>query len=211
MPSFSTLAFFAAASLALTLIPGPAVLYIVTRSISQGRRAGLVSMLGVQAGGLVHVTAAALGLSALLASSATAFSIVKYAGAVYLVWLGIQKLRGEADGNAFSGELPVRSQAHLFRQGLIVNVLNPKTAIFFLAFLPQFIDRDAGSIPLQVTALGLCFVAVAFVSDGVYALLAGSAAERLRGSSAVQRRLDRSSGVIMIGLGAVAALTGHRD
>ena len=209
MPSPSTLALFAAASLALTLIPGPAVIYIVTRSITQGRRAGFVSMLGVQAGGLVHVTAAALGLSALLASSATAFSIVKYAGAAYLIWIGVQKLRTAGQQSAFAGDLPIRSQAHLFRQGLIVNVLNPKTAIFFLAFLPQFVDRDAGSIPLQVTALGLCFVSVAFVSDGCYALLAGTAAERLRGSLTMQRRLDRTSGSIMIGLGAVAALTGR--
>ena len=209
MPSLSTLAIFAAASLALTLIPGPAVLYIVTRSVAQGRRAGVISMLGVQTGGLVHVTAAALGLSALLASSATAFSVVKYAGAAYLCWLGVQKLRG-ADPAGFSDELPQRSQAHLFRQGLIVNVLNPKTAIFFLAFLPQFIDRSAGAIPLQVTVLGLVFVTVAFFSDGAYALLAGAVAERLRGSSTMQRRLDRVSGTIMIGLGAVAALTGHR-
>ena len=208
MPDLSTLALFAAASFALIVVPGPSVVYIVSRSIAQGRRAGLVSMLGVQAGALVHVTAAALGISALLASSAEAFTVVKFAGAAYLVWLGIGKLLNPADGT--EDEAAPRSRAHLFRQGFIVNVLNPKTAIFFLAFLPQFVNPDAGAIPLQITVIGLTFGAIAFVSDGSYALLAGTAAERIRRSSSARRRLDRMSGAIMIGLGAVAALTGER-
>ncbi len=208
MPSASTLAVFAAASFALIVVPGPSVLYIVGASISQGRRAGLTSMLGVQAGGLVHVFAAAIGVSALIASSAEAFNVVKFAGAAYLVYLGVQRIRhaGEEDLEAAQP----RSHAHLFRQGVVVNVLNPKVAIFFVAFLPQFIDPAAGTPGLQIIALGLVFIAIAMISDGTYALLAGTAAEHLRGSFRSRQRLDRISGTIIIGLGAVAALTGHR-
>ena len=163
-------------------------------------------MLGVEAGGLVHVTAATLGLSALLASSAVAFGVVKYAGAAYLIWLGISRLRSRE-----APELPAPARdGQVFRQGVMVNVLNPKTALFFLAFLPQFIDPDAGSASLQAALLGLVFVAIAFVSDGLYALVGGSVADRIRRSPAFRRRLDRASGAVLIGLGAVAALTGSR-
>jgi len=208
VPSASTLAVFAAASFALIVVPGPSVLYIVGASISQGRRAGLTSMLGVQAGGLIHVFAAAVGVSALIASSAEAFTIVKFAGAAYLVYLGVQRIRhaGEDD---HTQQAP-RSHAHLFRQGVVVNVLNPKVAIFFVAFLPQFIDPSAGTPGLQIVVLGLLFILIAMISDGTYALLAGTAAEHLRGSFRSRQRLDRISGTIIIGLGAVAVLTGHR-
>jgi len=208
VPSASTRAVFAAASFALIVVPGPSVLYIVGASISQGRRAGLTSMLGVQAGGLIHVFAAAVGVSALIASSAEAFTIVKFAGAAYLVYLGVQRIRhaGEDD---HTQQAP-RSHAHLFRQGVVVNVLNPKVAIFFVAFLPQFIDPSAGTPGLQIVVLGLLFILIAMISDGTYALLAGTAAEHLRGSFRSRQRLDRISGTIIIGLGAVAVLTGHR-
>ena len=208
MPDLSTLAVFAAASLALVAVPGPSVLYIVGTSIAQGRRAGVASMLGVQAGALIHVFAAAIGVSALLASSAEAFTVVKFAGAAYLVWLGIQKLRhaGEDDPAA----RPPRTHAHLFRQGVVVNLLNPKVAMFFVAFLPQFIDPGAATPGLQIIGLGLIFITIAMLSDTVYALAAGTAAEHLSGTFTARRRLDRLSGTIMIGLGAVAALTGHR-
>jgi len=205
MPAPETMAVFALASLALIAFPGPSVFYILARSFAGGRRAGLVSMLGVEAGGLVHVAAATLGLSALLASSAVAFGVVKYAGAAYLIYLGISRLLAKE-----TPELPPARDGQVFRQGVLVNVLNPKTGLFFLAFLPQFIDPDAGSASLQAAILGLLFVAIAFVSDGLYALLGGSVAERIRRSPAFRRRLDRASGVILIGLGAVAALTGSR-
>jgi threonine/homoserine/homoserine lactone efflux protein len=208
MPDLSTLAVFAAASFALVAVPGPSVLYIVGTSIAQGRRAGVASMFGVQTGALIHVFAAAIGVSAILASSAELFNVVKFAGAAYLVWLGVQKLRhaGDEDPAARSP----RSHAHLFRQGVVVNILNPKVAMFFLAFLPQFIDPDAASPGLQIIGLGLIFILIAMISDTTYALLAGTAAERLSGTFAARRRLDRISGGVMIGLGAVAALTGHR-
>ena len=208
MPDLSTLAVFAAASLALVAVPGPSVLYIVGTSIAQGRRAGVASMFGVQAGALIHVFAAAIGVSAILASSAEAFTVVKFAGAAYLVWLGVQKLRHAGEEDPAVRE--PRSHAHLFRQGVVVNILNPKVAMFFLAFLPQFINPDAAAPGLQIIGLGLIFILIAMVSDTTYALIAGTAAEHLNGSFTARRRLDRLSGTIMIGLGALAAVTGHR-
>jgi threonine/homoserine/homoserine lactone efflux protein len=208
MPSASTLAVFALASFLLIIVPGPAVLYVVTRSIAQGRRAGLVSMLGVETGGLVHVAAAAVGLSALVASSATAFTVVKLAGAAYLVYLGIRRLLAR-DEPLPEVQVGGRSTKRLFAQGVVVNVLNPKTAVFFLAFLPQFVHPADGSVTLQFLVLGLTFVAVAVLSDGAYALLAGVAGDRLRSSERVRRWLDRFSGAVFIGLGVTSALSGR--
>jgi len=207
MPQASTLLVFAAASLAFLVVPGPSVLFVVTRSLEQGSAAGVMSAVGVQAGGLVHVGAAVLGLSALLASSATAFSIVKYAGAAYLIFLGVQRLRRPRDDRP-AHEGARSSRASLFRQGLVVNALNPKTAIFFLAFLPQFADPDRGPIAPQIAVLGTCFLALATVSDGTYALVAGSIGTRLRRSEGLRRRMDRVGGLVFIALGAGAALSG---
>jgi len=201
----TTLLLFGAASLALLVVPGPAVLYIVTRSFSQGRQAGLVSVLGIHVGSIVHVAAAAAGLSALLASSATAFAIVKYLGAAYLVWLGVQKLRRRPEP-ARVEETPPVPPRRLFTEGIVVNVLNPKTAIFFLAFLPQFVHPDRGPVALQIAIFGLCFILLGIVSDGTYALLAGTLASRVRRTARARRRLDRASGVVYLGLGAGAAL-----
>ncbi len=204
MPDPSTLVLFAAAALALIVVPGPAVLYIVAQSIDRGRLAGFVSALGIAVGGLVHVTAAAIGLSSLLVSSATAFAAVKYAGAAYLIGLGLYTLfvrREEAAANV-PQERRLRRR---FGQGVVVNVLNPKTALFFFAFLPQFVDPDKGSAALQIGILGLLFVSLAILSDSVWALVAGTASERLRGSQrflAVQRYV---SGSVFVGLGALTA------
>jgi threonine/homoserine/homoserine lactone efflux protein len=204
MPSLPSLLLFAAASIALLAVPGPAVLYIVTRSVSQGRGAGLVSVLGVHAGSVVHVAAAALGLSALLASSATAFAVVKYLGAAYLIWLGVRKLRRREDGPV--DEAPPVPRARLFTQGAVVSVLNPKTAIFFLAFLPQFVNPGRGPVALQIIVFGACFIVLGIVSDGGYALLAGALAGRIRRTPRTRRGLDRASAVVYLGLGAGAAL-----
>jgi threonine/homoserine/homoserine lactone efflux protein len=209
VPDPDKLALFVPAALLLLVVPGPAVLYIVTQSVTRGRRAGLVSMLGVQTGGLVHVAAAAVGLSALLASSAVAFSVVKYAGAAYLVVLGVRRLLAR-EGRGDSGPAEARSPGRLFRQGVVVNVLNPKTALFFLAFLPQFVDRSAGSVTLQLLGLGLLFIALATLSDGSYALLAGTARERLRGSGRLLRRERYVSGGVLVGLGVAAAVSGSK-
>jgi threonine/homoserine/homoserine lactone efflux protein len=168
------LGLFLTATLILLLTPGPAVTYIVSRSLSEGRRAGLVSTLGIACGGLVHVAAAALGLSAVLASSATAFNVVKYAGAAYLLWLGVKTLRG-GDGEEAEIAGGGVSLARAFWQGVVVNILNPKSALFFLAFLPQFVDPARGPVGLQMAALGLIFSGMALCTDGTWALLAGGA------------------------------------
>ena len=199
-----------AAALVLLLTPGPAVLYIVARSLDQGRRAGLVSVLGVHAGTLVHVAAAAAGLSALLAASATAFSAVKYLGGAYLVYLGVRRLldRRAAIASVLGRQRPLR---RAFLDGVVVNVLNPKTALFFLAFLPQFADVSRGKVGAQILGLGLMFVALGLVTDGLYAVGAGTAARWLRGSPRFLASERWVSGSMYIGLGVAAALSsGHR-
>lgn len=209
MIDLSTLLVFAAASAVLILIPGPSVVFIVARSLEGGRRAGLVSMLGVEAGALLHVAGAALGLSALLTSSATAFAAIRYLGAAYLVLLGLQALRGSATVRA--DVRPSVSTRRLFRQGFVVNALNPKVAVFFLAFLPQFTDPAAGSVPAQVALLGLVFVVIATLGDGAYALVAGGVADRVRGSARSALLFRRASGVAYLLLGGAAAVGGQRS
>jgi len=208
MPAPTTFALFAAATMVLLVVPGPAVLYIVTRSVAQGRGAGLVSVLGVHTGSLVHVAFAAVGVSALLYASATAFTVVRYAGAAYLVFLGLRKLLGRDTAGAEPVEAPAVPRARLYAQGAVVNVLNPKTAIFFFAFLPQFVNPARGPVALQIVVLGACFIALGMVSDGSYALLASALAGRLRRTPRARRALDRSSGVMLLGLGAYAAFAG---
>ncbi len=205
MPDPAALLLFAAAALALIVVPGPAVLYIVSQSIDRGRLAGFVSALGIAVGALVHVAAAAIGLSSILVSSAAAFNVVKYAGAAYLVGMGIWTIctsRGAPRESAPSE----RRLRRRFGQGVIVNVLNPKTALFFFAFLPQFVDPEQGAAALQIAVLGLVFVVIAVVSDSVWALAAGTASERLRGNRrflSVQRYV---SGSVFVGLGALTAV-----
>src|SRR4051794_31606556 len=160
MPSLSALELFAIAALALIVIPGPAVLYIVSQSVGHGRRSGLAAVAGVELGAFVHVAGAALGVSAVIASSATAFSALKLAGGAYLIVLGIRRLR-ERDAAPAAAPARVRALRTTFRQGVIVSALNPKTALFFLAFLPQFVDPARGRVALQAAILGLVFVAIA--------------------------------------------------
>ena len=206
MPAAGTLALFAAAALALIVVPGPAVLYIVAQSIDRGRRAGLVSALGVATGGLVHVSAAAIGLSALLVSSATAFTVVKVAGAAYLIGVGLLTLLRRPDDPDVAA-LRERKLRRIYAQGVLVNVLNPKTALFFLAFLPQFVDRDAGSVGTQIVVLGLLFVVLAVASDSLWALAAGTASGWLRNSPRFLSIRRYVSGTVFVGLGIVAAGT----
>jgi len=205
VPTWATLGVFALAALALLAVPGPSVLYIVTQSIRDGRRAGLVSMLGIQTGALVHVTAAALGLSALLVSSAAAFDAVKLAGAAYLVYLGVRRLLGRDEPDLADPRERIELR-RLYTQGIVVNVLNPKTALFFFALLPQFVDPARGPVVLQVLLLGLLFIALALVSDGLWAVFAGTFGERLRYSRTFARVQRYVSGGIFLGLGLVAAL-----
>ena len=206
IPDSGTLAVFALASLALAVVPGPAVLYIVAQSVHGGRRAGVVSALGVASGGLVHVLAAVIGLSALLAASAEAFTAVKILGAVYLVWLGIRTLLSADD--RIGGRAAERTLARTYRQGVVVNVLNPKTALFFLAFLPQFVNPHE-STRGQLAILGGIFVLIALTSDLVWALVAGTAGAVLRKSRTFLRVQRYVSGTIFVGLGALAATAGR--
>jgi threonine/homoserine/homoserine lactone efflux protein len=209
IPGTANLGLFVGAALVLLLIPGPAVLYIVGRSIEQGRLAGFVSDLGIHTATLVHVAAASLGLSAVLASSATAFSIVKYAGAAYLIWLGLRKIFGRAETAGVDTALPRAGFGRLFREGFVVNLLNPKTALFFLAFLPQFVDTTRGHIAMQIAFLGLLFAALGFVTDGCYALAAGTAGNWLKRSRTYLRLERYVSGGLLVGLGLTAALAGN--
>jgi len=192
---------FGLAALALLAIPGPAVLYIVFQSAEQGRRVGLASVAGVHLGTLVHVAAASAGLSALIVASSVAFSVVKYAGAAYLVYLGIRKLLERDEETRV--ELRREPLRRAFVRGTIVNALNPKTALFFLAFLPQFVAPDRGGVWSQALVLGLVFVALGLVTDSLYALVAGTVGGLLR-----RRRnaVRYGSGIVFIALGATAAL-----
>ncbi|MFL6010943.1 MAG: LysE family translocator [Gaiellaceae bacterium] len=200
IPDSTALWLFSLAAIALLLIPGPAVLYVIVQSAEQGRRVGLASVAGLHLGTLVHVAAATVGLSALIVASAVAFSVVKYAGAAYLVYLGVRKLL-ERDDPVGCGR-GRESLRRAFARGAVVNVLNPKTALFFLAFLPQFIDADRGGVWSQALVLGLVFVTLGLVSDSLYALAAGSVGSLLRRR---RRGLRYGSGVVYVGLGAVAA------
>ena len=170
MPTTTTLLVFVPSTLALLAVPGPSVVYVVTRTLEQGRRAGLVSMLGLETGALVHVALSALGVTALLAASDWAFLAVKYAGATYLVVLGMRQLRRRPAG-AGAADSPTTSEARLFRDGVLVDLLNPKTGLFFLAFLPQFVEPVRGPVAGQVLVLGVCFVVLAALTDGTYALV----------------------------------------
>lgn len=209
VPNATNLGLFVSATLVLLLVPGPAVLYIFARSVEQGRSAGLVSILGIHAATLVHVAAAAVGLSALLASSALAFSIVKYAGAAYLIWLGLRKLFGPSDIPDVETSLPARNRTRLLREGFIVNLLNPKTALFFLAFLPQFVELDRGHVATQIAFLGVLYTVIGFLTDGAYALAAGTAGNWLKRSPGYLKAERWVSGFVYIGLGLTAAFAGN--
>lgn len=207
MPELSTLLLFAAASFALIVIPGPAVLYVVTRSLDQGRGAGLASVAGVSLGAYVHIIAAAVGLSAVLSASAVAFGIVKYAGAAYLVYLGVRKLVSKPVLEPSQAVKP-QPLGKIFLEGIVVNILNPKAALFFLAFLPQFINADSGQVTSQIFILGTVFVIVALLSDGTYALLASTFGSWLKSSRSFLRVQHYLSGAIYLALGFGAALSG---
>jgi threonine/homoserine/homoserine lactone efflux protein len=205
MPDPTLWGLFVVASAVLLLTPGPAVLFIVARSVEQGRAAGLVSVLGIHLGTIVHVTAAAVGLSALLVSSALAFAVVKYLGAAYLVWIGIRTLLAK-DPDPERPEVPAEPLRRVFRDGFVVNLLNPKTAIFFLAFLPQFVDPARGALHWQIFVLGITFIGLGILSDGLFALAAGAAGNFLRRNRRFLRFQRWFAGTSFIGLGITAAL-----
>ncbi|MFI6508388.1 LysE family translocator [Streptosporangium sp. NPDC050855] len=204
MISPSTLLIFALASLALVLIPGPNHIYIITRAVSQGRAAGVASAFGVEVGTMVHIAAAAAGLSYVIAQSATLFNVIKWAGVAYLVYLGVRALTRRQELAA--GQAVPQPLRSVFLEGVVVNVLNPKVILFFLAFLPQFVDPEAGAVPLQIAVLGGTLLLLGLLSDLIYALSADALGRRLRARSGV---LGNLSGVVYLGLGVATALSGR--
>jgi threonine/homoserine/homoserine lactone efflux protein len=206
MPTLTTLLVFAAATLLLVATPGPGVLYIVGRSIDQGRRAGLISMFAIESAEVVYVLAAAAGLTTLLATSATAFDTLRYGGAAYLIVLGIRRWRQ----GAATLERARTSQRRVFAQGFFVQLFNPKIAVFFLAYFPQFVSPHHPIVP-QVLLLGCIYVAIACASDAVYVVASALVAKRLAGSARAQRLLGRFSSATYIALGLIAALSGDRS
>lgn len=204
----SKLPFFLVAAAILIVVPGPSVLYIVARSLDRGRLAGIVSALGVAAGSLFHIAAAALGLSALLASSAMAFNTVKYLGAAYLISMGLRRLLSRRDDAAAPVAARPRRLGRMFYEGTLVNLLNPKTALFFLAFLPQFVDPALGPVSIQIMVLGGIFTTMAVVSDSGYALLTGSIGTWIQGRSRFLSLQRHFSGGVYVVLGVATALAG---
>lgn len=207
LPSAPVLLAFLGATLATLAVPGPSVLYVVTRSTAHGRRAGLLSMLGLETGAALHVLAAALGLAALLARSPVAFDAVRWCGAAYLVWLGVRELRAARPGaDRADGAPPPVGRWRLYADGVLVDVLNPKTAVFFLAFLPQFVDPARSPAAGQLAALGLVFVALAAVVDSTYAVLAARMAARWRTSGRVRLVMSRAAGGVYLALAGAAVV-----
>ncbi|HKY95302.1 MAG TPA: LysE family translocator [Kiloniellales bacterium] len=203
MADWSTLALFLLAAVAISLTPGPGLLYVAARTLSGGAGEGLASILGLGLGGLAHVAAGALGVSALVLASAEAFTLLKFVGALYLVWLGIKAWR---QAGAAPVELPAPTTARqAFREGVVVEALNPKTAAFFLAFLPQFVDPTAGSVALQFLVLGSVTVLLNTLADLLMLALAARLRERLFGKASLLRRLRQASAALLCGLGLTLA------
>lgn len=207
MPDLSSITLFIAAAAVLLIIPGPAVIYIVNRSLDQGKLAGIISVLGIGTGTTVHIFAAAAGISAILASSVLAFNILKYAGALYLIYLGIQKFISKEEP-VFNGSYKKIRFSKIFYQGIIVNLLNLKTALFFFAFLPQFINHSKGNITSQILFLGFLFVVMGLISDGIYALLAGYLGVWIKKKIGLIKAQKFVSGTIYFALGIAAAFSG---
>jgi threonine/homoserine/homoserine lactone efflux protein len=206
MPSLQTLLLFTAAALAMNISPGPSNLYVMSRSLAQGTSAGLVAAGGLATGSLFHVTVTSLGLSVILQYSPVAFLVMKLAGAGYLVFLGLKMLLAKSAALSPDALLPKQPLARIFRQSAVVEILNPKTALFFLAFLPQFADRHAGPMAPQLLLLGVIVTLTAIPCDALVAVLAGKAADLLRRKPIFQRLQNWISGSVLVALGATIAL-----
>ncbi|HEX3238351.1 MAG TPA: LysE family translocator [Gaiellaceae bacterium] len=205
MPSLSTYSFFLATAIVLLLVPGPAVLYVVTRSVEMGRSGGIASVAGITTGTVVYVVLAAVGLSSLILASTVAFDAVKYVGAAYLFLLGVRRLLGCGVERHGEDAVP-RTRRRAYTQGVFVNLTNPKTIVFIFAFLPQFVDPHASHAWAQVLALGLSFALLGFLSDSMWAVAAGTVADRLRGSRGIARVQRWVGGSVLVGLGILAAV-----
>ena len=206
----ASLILFLTASLALIIHPGPNMIYIVTRGVSQGRGAALVSVLGMGTGQTTHTIFAALGLSAVLQQSAAAFAVVKYAGAVYLIYLGIKTLLDRRALAAPEDATPATGLSKVYRQGAILSVFNPYLALFFLAYLPQFADPAAGSVALQLVLLGLIYTVLALIVYGTIAVFSGALGDRLAAVPRLQNVLRWLTGSVLVGLGLRLAFSERR-
>jgi threonine/homoserine/homoserine lactone efflux protein len=209
MPDANTVLIVALASLVLVIMPGPAVIYILTRSVSQGRTAGLASAFGVNLGSAIHVLAAVAGLSLLLASSTHAYTIVRWLGVGYLAWIGYRTLTAQ-DAEFSEPDVQPQSLRRIFFQGVVVNVLNPKVAIFFLAFLPQFVDRTSPNPTLQTFVLGMTLVLIGLLSDSIYAVIGGGLGDVFRRRPGAARATRLTAGITYLALAGIAAATGSR-
>ncbi|MGZ6544766.1 MAG: LysE family translocator [Actinomycetota bacterium] len=208
MPGLHAYLLFCLAAVALLVIPGPAVTYVVARSIHEGRRAGLASALGLATGTIVHVVGAAIGLSAVIASSATAFAALRFGGAAYLIFLGVRTLMRKEP--IPTGAAATVGAARAYRQAVIVEILNPKTALFFLAFLPQFVDPSRGFVTVQTVVLGLSFIAIGLCTDSSWAMLASGIGQRFRERPGFARSQRLVTGGVLVALGTAAAVSGSR-
>ena len=208
IPDLSTIIIFLGAGFIMLVVPGPAVLYITAQSIDQGTKAGIISTLGIAVGSLVHIVFAALGISTILVTSAAAFNIVKYIGAAYLIYLGVKKFLEKETVEEFQKVIEVK-YSEIFYKGVLVNLFNPKTALFFFAFLPQFIDITKSSPTFQMIFLGVILTILGIISDGAYALLAGKVSGFLKKNTGVLKAQKYVTGSIYILLGAVTAVSGN--
>jgi threonine/homoserine/homoserine lactone efflux protein len=210
--SVGTIVAFVLASFVIIVIPGPSVLFVIGRSLTLGRRAGLLSVVGNEAGVVPVVFAVAFGVGAIVEASIVLFTIIKIVGACYLAYLGIQAIRHRKDNLAKATEAKPQtaSSGRVFRQGFIVGMTNPKSLVFFIAVLPQFVNRSAGSIQWQFVGLGLIFVLIALISDGIWAIIAGSARSWFATNPKRMARLSGVGGGMMIGLSGVLLLTGNK-
>ena len=204
MPSSSTYVIFLVTAIAILLVPGPAVLYVVTRSIEMGRAGGIASVAGITTATFVYVALATAGLSSVLLASSVAFDVLKYAGAAYLIFLGARRLLGH-DLEEETEERAPRTRRMAYTQGFVVNLSNPKMIVFIFALLPQFVDPHAARPWLQTLVLGISFTCLAFLSDSLYALAAGSVADRLRGTNRMRNIQRWLGGSVLVGLGILAA------
>lgn len=201
---------FAGSVFLLALTPGPDILYVLARGLSQGRKAGLCAAAGFNLGVIVHTLFAAFGISAVLAASATAFMVIKFAGAAYLIYLGLKMLRASGTAGAVNGDRQRMPLRVIFRQSIVANVLNPKVALFFLAFLPQFTNPGQGPVALQMLVLGGVFMLVSFLVFAAVALFSGVVGNKLRTNPKVERRLNVGAGGLLVGLGLALAFSDAR-
>ena len=207
----STLAAFVLASFILVVVPGPSVLFVISRGVALGRKAAVLTVLGNEIGLFLQVLLVAAGVGSLVERSVVAYEVLRIAGAAYIVYLGVQAIRHRRSLSTVLDVTATRSSRHIVREGFIVGITNPKAIVFFTAVLPQFVDPDGAAVPLQMVLLGLISVTVAFVSDSAWGVLAGTARAWLSGAPHRLERLGGAGGLMMIGLGTRLAVTGRKD